>query len=60
MVTKNKTAFCSNIKLDGTLAGILTVKLANPESCVLYEPSSPVLENAKKGYKAVIDHGVRM
>ena len=48
MVTKNKTAFRPNLKLDGTLSGILTVKLANPEPCHKYEPPTTVIETAKK------------
>ena len=48
MVTKNKTVFRSNIKLDGTLGSILKVKLANSESCTTFEPLSTVLETAKK------------
>ena len=51
MVTKNKTAFRPNLKLDGTLASILTVKLANPEPCFEYEPPVSVLETAKKSKK---------
>ena len=48
MVTKNKTVFRSNLKLDGTLGSILKVKLANSESCTTFEPPSTVLETAKK------------
>lgn len=48
MVTKNKTVFCPNLKLNGTLSSILKVKLANCGSCVTYEPSSLVLESSKK------------
>ena len=47
MVTKNKTTFRPNLKLDGTLASILTIKLANPEPCHQYE-QKVVLETAKK------------
>ena len=39
MVTKNKTAFRPNLKLDGTLQSILAVKLANPEPCAPKEGS---------------------
>ena len=35
LVTKNKTMFRPNLKLDGTLSSILTVKLANPETLFL-------------------------
>ena len=48
MVTKNKTAFRPNLKLDGTLQSILAIKLANPEPCNNYEPPKDVLETAKK------------
>ena len=49
MVTKNKTVFRSNLKLDGTLGSILKVKLAsNSESFTTFEPPSTVLETAKK------------
>ena len=48
MVTKNKTMFRPNLRLDGTLASILTVKLAVPEPCHKYEPEKIVLETAKK------------
>ena len=50
MVTKNKT-FRPNLKLDGTLSNILTVKLANPEPCHMYEPEKSVLETAKRATK---------
>ena len=48
MVTKNKTTFRSNLKLDGTPSSILTVKLANPEPCHMYEPEKSVLDTAKR------------
>ena len=48
MVTKNKTAFRPNLKVDGTLASILSVKLANPEPCHRFEPPQSVIETAKK------------
>ena len=38
-VTKNK-AFRLSLKLDGTLSSILTIQLANPESCFKYEPAN--------------------
>ncbi len=47
MVRRNKTALGPNVKLDGTLQNILTVKLANPETCHQYEPKY-VLDAAKK------------
>ena len=47
MVTKNKTNFRPNLKLDGTLSSILTIKLANLESCQDYKPCSSVIEKAK-------------
>ena len=48
MVTKNKTAFRPSLKVDGTLSSILTIKLANPETCFKYEPTSAVLETAER------------
>ena len=48
MVTKNKTGFRPSLKLDGTLSSILTTKLADPEPCFKYEPTSAVLETAKR------------
>ena len=47
LVTKNKTSFRPNLKLDGTLCSILQVKLANPEPCHQYEPEKSVLKTAK-------------
>lgn len=48
LVTKNKTKFRSSLKLDGTLSSILTIKLANNDSCQKFEPPQQVLETAKK------------
>ena len=48
MVTKNKTKFRPNLKLDGTLSSILTIKLAKTDPCHKYESTSEVLETAKK------------
>ena len=48
LVTKNKTKFRPSLKLDGTLSSILTIKSANPEPCFKYEPSTDLLESAKK------------
>ena len=51
MINKNKTKFRPNLKLDGTLSSILTVKLANPESlqpCHKYEPARRIFKTAKK------------
>lgn len=48
MVTKNKTSFRPNLKLDGTLQSILTIKLGNPEPCTRYEPAKSVVTTAKK------------
>ena len=38
MVAKNNTKFRPNLKVDGTLSSILTIKLANPGVCA-YEPT---------------------
>ena len=48
MVRKNKTPFRPNLKIDGTLQNILTVKLANSEPCHEYDPSKSILKSAKK------------
>ena len=48
MVTKKKTVFRPNLKLDGALSNIFTLKLANPEPCNKYEPPKSVIETAKK------------
>lgn len=48
MITKNKTAFRPNLKLDGTLSSIISVKLASPEPCHQYEPPASVIDTAKK------------
>ena len=48
MARKNKTAFRPNIKLDGTLSSILTVKLANSKPCHKFEPAKSVLDLAKR------------
>ena len=50
LVTKNKTNFRPNLALDGTLASILTVKLACPESytpCHKFTPTREMLDSAK-------------
>ena len=47
MVTKNKTKFRPNLKFDGMLASILTIKLANPESCHQFDPPIEVLKSSK-------------
>ena len=47
LITKNKTMFRSNMKLDGTLQSILSIKLANNLDCVKYEPPQSVLDTAK-------------
>ena len=48
LVRKNKTPFRPNLKLDGTLSSILTVKLGIDEPCVKFEPSKELIESAKK------------
>lgn len=48
LVTKNKTKFRPNLKLEGTLSSIVTLKLANTESCHTYDPTKEVLAAAKK------------
>ena len=48
LVTKNKTKFRANLKLDGTLSSIIAIKLANTVPCQKYEPPREVLESARK------------
>ena len=50
LVAKNKTKFRPNLKLDGTLSSILTIKLlvGNTQPCQSYQPPKAVLESAKK------------
>ena len=48
LVTKNKTKFRPNLKLDGTLSSILTIKLGKTQPCQSYKPPKAVLESAKK------------
>ena len=52
LVTKSKTKFRLNLKLDGTLSSILTIKLANTAPCQDYEPPKEVLESARKATMA--------
>ena len=56
MITKNKTKFRPNLKLDGTLSSILTVKLAITEPCHKYESPKEVLETAKKQHQSTVKH----
>lgn len=48
LITKNKTKFRPSLKLDGTLASIVMVKLANAQPCHKFEPPDQVIESAKK------------
>jgi len=47
LVTKNKTKFQPNLKLDGILASTLTIKLANVQPCYKFE-SQEMRESARK------------
>uniref|UniRef100_H2ZWF1 HAT C-terminal dimerisation domain-containing protein n=1 Tax=Latimeria chalumnae TaxID=7897 RepID=H2ZWF1_LATCH len=47
MVRKTKSPFRSSFKIDGTLASLITIKLANQEPCYNFE-SAKVLTKAKK------------
>ena len=46
LIGKNKTAFRPSLQVDGTLASLLTVKMANKESS--FEPPADLLSSAKK------------
>ena len=48
LVTKNKTKFRPSLKLDGTLASILMIKLANEQPCYKFDPPQEVIASAKK------------
>ena len=48
MVRKNKTPFCPNLALDGTLSSLLTVKLGVEKPCDKFEPNKDILESARK------------
>ena len=48
LVTKNKIKFRPSLKLDGTLASILTIKLANEQPCYKFDPPHEVIASAKK------------
>ncbi len=48
LLTMNKTKFRPNLKLDGTLSSIITIKLANSTPCLSYEPRKQILESARK------------
>uniref|UniRef100_H3AGH1 HAT C-terminal dimerisation domain-containing protein n=1 Tax=Latimeria chalumnae TaxID=7897 RepID=H3AGH1_LATCH len=47
MVRRNKSSFRSSLKVDGTLASLITIKLANKEQCYNFEPTEEVLTKAK-------------
>ena len=51
LITKNKTKFRSNLKLDDTLSSILIIKQANSAPCQDYKPPK-VLESARKATMA--------
>ena len=46
LIRKNKTAFRPSLQVDGTLASLLTIKMANKESS--FEPPADLLSSAKK------------
>ena len=46
LIRKNKTAFWPSLQVDGTLASVLTIKMANKESS--FEPPADLLSSAKK------------
>lgn len=48
MVHKNKTPFRPSLGLDGTLSSIITVKLGIEDPCEKFEPTSSLLDTAKK------------
>ena len=48
LVTKNKTKFRPNLKLNGTLGSLLTINLANKQHCYQIEPTDTVIDIVKK------------
>ena len=48
LINKNKTKFRPSLKLDGTLASIIMIKLANIQPCYKYEPPEQIIDSAKK------------
>ena len=58
LVTKNKTKFRPNLKPDGTLSSILTIKLANTAPCQDYEPPKKSLSQPGKQLWPIIGHTV--
>ena len=51
LIRLNKTSYRSSLSNDGTLSSILTVKMHNPEPCYKFEPSSLIMDKAKKATK---------
>ncbi|CAL8366469.1 unnamed protein product [Boreogadus saida] len=48
VVGLNKTKTRNSLALDGTLSSIMTIKMADLEPCVKWEPPSDVLKASKK------------
>ena len=48
LIRQNKTDFRSSLSLDGSLASILTVKMASEEPCYKFEPPPEVIKDSKK------------
>ena len=47
LIKQNKTPGRSSLEANGTLSSIIQVKLANTDSCVLWEPPKDLLKAAK-------------
>ena len=56
MITKNKTSFRPNLKLDGTLASIITVKLAILSLVISTNPKKSYLREQKRQQWSTIGH----
>ena len=47
LIKQNKTPTHSSLHVNGTLSSIIQVKLANKDSCVVWEPPKELLKSAK-------------
>ena len=48
LINKNKTKFRPSLKLDGTLASIIMIRLANTQPCYKFEPPEQIIDSSKK------------
>lgn len=55
LIKQNKTPTRSSLHVNGTLSSIIQVKLANKDSCVVWEPRKELLKSAKGATKQYND-----